>query len=1167
MVFVIMWMLVFTCYPTRVLTTQENERIIIIDQEGSSSLECCTGYQGCYCSNLSLALENIKNDTEIKLMSDISLEYVTQFGDISNVTITGQDHTVQCNHQGGLVGKDIINIVMQGVIWDKCDGLTLYNFSSAYIINSLFQHSSKEKDTVLLGRDLIAISNSTFLHNDMSVCYTLAQSIEVYNSYFLCTPLNIGNFYKINRYIPPDTAPDTVNVTIVRSTFNGTSSAFFNGDFFGSDNFSIQISLSAFINNPNYAVMLQDCHLSLLDNVTFYNNSFSDPYYDLCSYGGGAICSFNSIVDLIGSVYFLSNKANYGGAICLCDSSFTVYQGFVAFHNNFAYTGGGAISMCDYYSNISVNPAASLEFVNNSALRGGVLYVGLSQDQDVGVPVKKSAILYYYELLINSARSRNVAAEGGGNLAYFNFNFGDDCTPDVTLKNKNLFSSSLCSVAVIDAVVVANISDESSGIVFYWLNDLKFKTIAFDYFNNFIGNITVSNMSVYCNDYYPPFEYQDKFFTFTADSIYNYATLTSSNNKVCSCLSRSDKSTISLSIVPSDLPTDVYSPIYGIPFSVAVQWRGQTKTCDDIAHINVSNNICKTISCNVLQSGPNGTSFAPGFKCVEGSFLTVTPGYWYDDGLHYYVISCPADYCAFYNWNSKILLEPFPDRDLQCEHRWKGFSCGVCDGFIKYDTTECILSSDCFVNSVPYSLLALFMISFFYWCVIISLIFILLHFNLNITAGYAFGIIFYYSVLEQVVSVLNQVMQDRMCAIYEDYYFYSCDLGTVNTYILKFFSSIGNLKPPFLQYVKLCLGGTEVIDHKLLVYIHPLIVFTIVVTIFVSSRRFVCVARFLGRYINSKSISLLILLSYSSVSYTSVQLLRPLAFFEFKVISDDFMQPFQVFGESNFVGWKSYWSPAIKYFHDHHRYCVIIAILCEIIIGFGFPFLLLFQRYLTRHHNMNFMSIRPIIDQLQACYKNECYWFSAYYLICRQVICGVDIACDILLGFWMLKEEYTYAKYIILLIVCCIIMVMHMWFQPYRLKSLNVLDGLILVSLVLLLICGLDGNSYGVLPILWILPLVFFINYLAYSTKAQHVVVLSSMCGLIILLIFLPQVILFQGITTLGITWVLYMSVLTCLLVAYVLYMVIKIFFNRHNQEIPLLAADIQNDSDEDDSN
>jgi len=405
---------------------------------------------------------------------------------------------------------------------------------------------------------------------------------------------------------------------------------------------------------------------------------------------------------------------------------------------------------------------------------------------------------------------------------------------------------------------------------------------------------------------------------------------------------------------------------------------------------------------------------------------------------------------------------------------------------------------------------------------------------LYISAGYAFGIIFYYSVLEQVVFVLNDVVQNRECAIYEDYYFFGCDLEPKYiSEILPFFSSIGNLKPPFMQYLKLCLGRAEVIDHKFLVYIHPLIVFSIVVTIFVSARRFVLVARYIGRYVNSKSISLLVLLSYSSMSYTSVQLLRPLAYFNYRFYD----------GNSQLAGWRSYWSPGITYFHNHHRYYVIIAILCEVINGFGFPFLLLFQRYLTRHHNINFMSIRPIIDQLQACYRNECYWFSAYYLICRQVIYSVDIVCDFLLGFWMLNEEYTFAKYIVLLFVCCLILVIHIWFQPYRLRSLNILDGVILLSLVLLLISSLDGNSYSLSVTFWVLPLVIFINYLAYSTKIQHVVVIITICVLIALLNLIvfepigPQLLDFE----IGIVYVLFMSVLVCLFLVYILYMVKKI--------------------------
>ena len=110
------------------------------------------------------------------------------------------------------------------------------------------------------------------------------------------------------------------------------------------------------------------------------------------------------------------------------------------------------------------------------------------------------------------------------------------------------------------------------------------------------------------------------------------------------------------------------------------------------------------------------------------------------------------------------------------------------------------------MSLVPLNLLVLFVVSFFYWCLIKAFIFVLLHLNFNFTAGYAFGIIFYYSVLEQVVSALNKVVQARECAIYEDYYFPGCDLEP--EYIsesLPFFSSIGNLKPPFMQYLNFCM--------------------------------------------------------------------------------------------------------------------------------------------------------------------------------------------------------------------------------------------------------------------------------------------------------------------------------------------------------------------------
>ena len=61
-----------------------------------------------------------------------------------------------------------------------------------------------------------------------------------------------------------------------------------------------------------------------------------------------------------------------------------------------------------------------------------------------------------------------------------------------------------------------------------------------------------------------------------------------------------------------------------------------------------------------------------------------------------------------------------------------------------------------------------------------------------------------------------------------------------------------------------------------------------------------------------------------------------------------------------------------------------MAVICELVVGIGLPLLLLLEPVLSR--KINFIRIKPLLDQLQGCYKDEYCWFAAYYLICRQVL-------------------------------------------------------------------------------------------------------------------------------------------------------------------------------------
>ena len=146
---------------------------------------------------------------------------------------------------------------------------------------------------------------------------------------------------------------------------------------------------------------------------------------------------------------------------------------------------------------------------------------------------------------------------------------------------------------------------------------------------------------------------------------------------------------------------------------------------------------------------------------------------------------------------------------------------------------------------------------------------------------YVLGIMLYYSVAEQVFSVYKEVIQTKTCHVpvelHNNYHpnYYDClDSPFDASGALPFFSSIGILKPPFLKYMRLCFPGSNMLDHLFMGYIHPIVVVLVVVVSLIVSRSSRRVTRYVGRYLNNRYICLLLLLSYSSISYTSIQLLR-----------------------------------------------------------------------------------------------------------------------------------------------------------------------------------------------------------------------------------------------------------------------------------------------------
>jgi len=216
------------------------------------------------------------------------------------------------------------------------------------------------------------------------------------------------------------------------------------------------------------------------------------------------------------------------------------------------------------------------------------------------------------------------------------------------------------------------------------------------------------------------------------------------------------------------------------------------------------------------------------------------------------------------------------------------------------------------------------------------------------------------------------------------------------------------------------------IDQQFIHYVHPLAVAIIVAVICVSTRVSYKLSSFVSRGI-IHVICFLLLLMYTSVAETSLLLLRSLTF-------------------NNIDKVYTYLSPDVEYFHGRHLPYVLIAILCTLIIVVGLPLLLLLEPYLNQ--KINFITIKPLLDQFQACYKDKYHSFSAYYMICRFIIILIIIA----------NPSNNDSSQYLFIIFTSLLTFIHVTLRPYRSNILNVFDGFVLQLMIVVSMVPLIDN-------------------------------------------------------------------------------------------------------------
>jgi len=106
------------------------------------------------------------------------------------------------------------------------------------------------------------------------------------------------------------------------------------------------------------------------------------------------------------------------------------------------------------------------------------------------------------------------------------------------------------------------------------------------------------------------------------------------------------------------------------------------------------------------------------------------------------------------------------------------------------------------------------------------------------------------------------------------------------------------------------------------------------------------------------------ILSFTSIASTSLLLLRPLTF---TGINNAYTYP----------------SPDLMYFHGRHLVYSLVVTTLGLLIIIGLPVVLLLEPFLN--HKVNFIRIKPFLDQFQGCYKDKYRCFASSYMICLML--------------------------------------------------------------------------------------------------------------------------------------------------------------------------------------
>ena len=805
-------------------------------------------------------------------------------------------------------------------------------------------------------------------------------------------------------------------------------------------------------------------------NISFTENSSMTCAHNEAAQGGVIHIHFSSVIKFQGNckITFTENKAiEYGGVIHSSVNSLVVFDDYanVLFHSNMAKS-GGAVNL--FKSSITSRLKSNVIFKSNSAQMGGAIYISQSN-----ITFAEYCSLQFI---------KNTALQDGGAIY-----LSDHSIFTLTNNTKVNFSD--------------NFADDYGKAIYLQIKQglLIFNITKFHFSCNNLEttrNLIYINVPKSCNrsclfQRVIKFPENISLPIFTSPRrliIYDPA--------ICSNRNKSDCNTYYISNImlgqeikfnacvldyynqPTELTqflvTGMNHQHYNMSGSkyISVSCNHTTQGISIIGNLNTLSNYSIDISMYAAKtSGSKNISVKLivelsqchlGFqyssqKCecydtkniisCSGSNSTIKRGYWFGSvNGKQTITTCPNDYCNFTCCEiNNGIYHLSPVRTNQCKPHRSGAACGNCEkGYtLSFDSPECIEVNKCTIGQT----VLVTALSFLYWITVIVTVFIMMHFKVSIASLYA--IIYYYSVAD---IFLRQAS------------FSSNGLYTA----INILSSLAKLTPQFLG--QLCLAiNMSGIDQQFIHYVHPIVVLLILVLISMLARRSRKISLFISRGI-IHFICFLLLLSYTSVTTTSLLLMRSLKFIGINEVY-------------------TYLSPDVEYFHGRHLAYVIVAMMFTILFVISLPLILLLEPFLNS--KINFVKIKPFLDQFQGGYKDKYRYFAAYYLICRIVIIVLVIV----------RSSDDLITHYMLITACALMALIHLIVRPYADKIYNMFDGIILQLIVIMSVLPIidfvenyDEILVAVVAYLCIIsPLVAYITMILWINKNRIQDVIKSL--------------------------------------------------------------------------